>query len=125
VRDGAEALDYLFGTGQYETEIRNRCRWWCWLDLKLLEIDGIEVLRRIRSNTITQQLPVVILTSSKEQSDVAACYELPATVTFRKPVDFNQFAESVKQLGLYWLVLTNRLRSRRSCGSRKNKHREE
>ena len=104
-RDGVEALDYLFGTGQYSGRDPNDLPVVVLLDLKLPKIDGIEVLKRIRSNPITELLPVVILTSSKEQSDVTACYEYKCNSYVRKPVDFNQFAESVKQLGLYWLVL--------------------
>ena len=104
-RDGAEALDYLFGTGQYNGRDVNQLPVVVLLDLKLPKVDGIEVLKRIRSNGVTKLLPVVVLTSSKEQSDVTACYEYNCNSYVRKPVDFNQFAEAVKQLGLYWLVL--------------------
>jgi two-component system, response regulator len=104
-RDGVEALDYLFGTGQYVGRDINELPVVVLLDLKLPKIDGIEVLKRIRTNTLTKLVPVVVLTSSKEKSDVAACYEYSCNSYVRKPVDFNQFAEAVKQLGLYWLVL--------------------
>jgi len=104
-RDGIEALDYLLGTGEYAGRDINQLPVVMLLDLKLPKIDGLEVLKRVRSNPVTKQLPVVVLTSSREQSDVAACYEYSCNSYVRKPVDFNQFAESVKQLGLYWLVL--------------------
>lgn len=104
-RDGVEALDYLFGTGGYNGRDKNQLPVVVLLDLKLPKIDGIEVLKRIRTDPVTKLLPVVVLTSSKEQSDVAACYEFACNSYVRKPVDFNQFAEAVKQLGLYWLVL--------------------
>ena len=104
-RDGAEALDYLFGANQYAGRDKNEVPVIVLLDLKLPKIDGIEVLRQIRSNPITELLPVVVLTSSKEESDVNACYKYNCNSYVRKPVDFNQFAEAVKQLGLYWLVL--------------------
>ncbi len=104
-RDGVEALDYLFGTGQYSSRDINQLPVVVLLDLKLPKIDGIEVLKRVRNNPVTKHLPIVILTSSKEQSDVTTCYEFNCNSYVRKPVDFNQFAEAVKQLGLYWLVL--------------------
>lgn len=104
-RDGVEALDYLFGTGQYSGRNTNELPVVVLLDLKLPKIDGIEVLKRVRTTPLTKLLPVVVLTSSKEQSDVTACYEYSCNSYVRKPVDFNQFAEAVKQLGLYWLVL--------------------
>ncbi len=104
-RDGVEALDYLFGTGQYAGRDITQLPVVVLLDLKLPRVDGIEVLRRIRGNALTKLLPVVVLTSSREPSDLTACYELACNSYVRKPVDFNQFAEAVKQLGLYWLVL--------------------
>ncbi len=103
--DGVEALDYLFGTGQYSGRDTSVLPVVILLDLKLPKIDGIEVLKRLRTEPRTKLLPVVILTSSKEQTDVATCYEYNCNSYVRKPVDFNQFAEAVKQLGLYWLVL--------------------
>ncbi len=104
-RDGAEALDYLAGVGQYSGRDTQEMPVVVLLDLKLPKIDGIEVLKTIRSNPATKALPVVVLTSSKEESDVKACYAFNCNSYVRKPVDFTQFAESVKQLGLYWLVL--------------------
>lgn len=103
--DGVEALDYLFGTGQYSGRDINQLPVVVLLDLKLPKIDGIEVLKKIRANVVTKLLPVVILTSSTEPGDVTTCYEYNCNSYVRKPVDFNQFAEAVKQLGLYWLVL--------------------
>jgi two-component system response regulator len=104
-RDGVEALDYMFGTGQYSGRDINQLPVVVLLDLKLPKIDGIEVLKRVRTNPVTKLVPVVVLTSSKEQSDLTVCYEYNCNSYVRKPVDFNQFAEAVKQLGLYWLVL--------------------
>jgi two-component system response regulator len=102
-RDGAEALDCLFGTGQHEG--RPLAPELVLLDLKLPKVDGLEVLRRIRSHPQTRLLPVVILTSSLEEKDVISGYGLGANSYIRKPVDFGQFVESVRQLGLYWLIL--------------------
>ena len=104
-RDGVEALDYLFGTGQYQGRDASVMPVVVLLDLKLPKIDGIEVLKRIRSNPVTELLPVVILTSSLEHEDISACYKYKCNSYVRKPVDFNQLADAVKQLGLYWLVL--------------------
>ena len=105
VRDGVEALDYLFGTGQYSGRDKHHLPIVVLLDVNLPKIDGIEVLKRIRANPITQQLPVVMLTSSTEKNDITASYKYNCNSYVRKPVDFIQFAEAVKQLGLYWLVL--------------------
>jgi two-component system response regulator len=104
-RDGAEALDFLFCTGAYASREIKDLPQIVLLDLNLPKIDGLEVLRRIRSNTATSLLPVVILTSSKEEQDIVKGYTLGANSYVRKPVDFNQFVEAVRQLGLYWLVL--------------------
>ncbi|MDQ3841111.1 MAG: response regulator [Actinomycetota bacterium] len=104
-RDGAEALDYLFATGTYEGRDPSIMPQVVLLDLKLPKVDGLEVLRRIRANERTKLLPVVILTSSKEQRDLVDGYGYGANSYIRKPVDFAQFVEAVRQLGLYWLVL--------------------
>ena len=112
VRDGAEALDYLFGTGEYEGRDLSYMPQVILLDLKLPKVDGLEVLRRLRADERTRLLPVVILTSSKEQQDLVDGYDYGANSYIRKPVDFAQFVESVRQLGLYWLVLNETPRGR-------------
>ena len=104
-RDGVEALDYLFGTGTYAGRDMSMMPQVILLDLKLPKIDGLEVLRRLRDDERTKLLPVVILTSSKEDLDLTTSYSLGANSYIRKPVDFVQFTEAIKQLGLYWLVL--------------------
>lgn len=104
-RDGAEALDYCFGTGVYAGRDMSVMPSMTLLDLKLPKIDGLEVLQRIRADDRTKLLPVVILTSSKEEQDLIDGYSLGANSYIRKPVDFGQFVEAVRQLGLYWLVL--------------------
>ncbi len=103
--DGQEALDYLWGEGKYADRKAAELPAVVLLDLKLPRIPGLEVLRRIRSDARTRRLPVVILTTSKEEQDLAAGYDLGANSFVRKPVDFRQFAAAVEQLGLYWLVL--------------------
>lgn len=105
VRDGAEALDYLFATGAYTNRDLSELPQVILLDLKLPKVDGLEVLRRIRSEPRTHRLPVVILTSSKEEQDMLQAYSIGVNSYVRKPVDFNQFVEAIGQLGLYWLVL--------------------
>jgi len=105
VRDGAEALDYLFATGSYSgRDVRDMPNL-VLLDLKLPKVGGLEVLERLRADPRTRRLPVVILTSSNVESDLARSYDLGANSYIRKPVDFSQFMEAVNQLGLYWLVL--------------------
>jgi two-component system, response regulator len=105
VRDGVEAIDFLFCSGSYADRDPKDVPQVVLLDLKLPKIDGLEVLRRIRENETTRLLPVVILTSSKEEQDILKGYKLGANSYVRKPVDFEQFVEAVRQLGLYWLVL--------------------
>jgi two-component system response regulator len=104
-RDGVEALDYLFGTGPYAGRDVTALPQVVLLDLKLPKVDGLEVLRRVRADERTRILPVVILTSSKEEQDVASGYRLGANSYVRKPVNFDEFLEAARQLGLYWLLL--------------------
>jgi len=112
-RDGAEALDYLFCTGPYSGRDANLSPQVILLDLKLPKVDGLEVLRRLRTNASTKLLPVVILTSSNEEQDRINGYGFGANSYVRKPVDFNQFIEAVRQLGLYWLILNEQPPARR------------
>lgn len=104
-RDGAAALDYLFVRGDHAGRDPGELPQVILLDLKLPKIDGLEVLRRLRSDARTKLLPVVILTSSVEEQDIMRGYDLGANSYIRKPIDFTQFVEAVRQLGLYWLVL--------------------
>ncbi len=104
-RDGVEALDYLFGTGTYEGRDTEVMPMVVLLDLKLPRVDGLEVLKRMRADDRTRHLPVVILTTSKEERDLISGYSLGCNSYIRKPVDFGQFTEAVKTIGLYWLLL--------------------
>lgn len=104
-KDGVEALDYLFGTGIWAGRDISNMPEVVLLDLKLPKINGLEVLQRMRADNRTKLLPVVILTSSREEKDLIAGYTLGANSYIRKPVNFNQFVDAVRQLGLYWLVL--------------------
>jgi two-component system response regulator len=113
LRDGAEALEYLFATGKYSGRDVNQMPQVILLDLKLPKVDGLEVLRQLRANEFTKLLPVVILTSSNEEQDRFRGYDLGANSYVRKPVDFNNFIEAVRQLGLYWLVFNERPPARR------------
>lgn len=103
--DGVEALDYLFCTGKHEGRSDRILPAVVLLDLKLPKIGGLEVLRRIRANEKTKFIPVVILTSSKEEQDIISGYRNGANSFVRKPVDFNQFADAIQNMGLYWLVI--------------------
>jgi len=107
--DGSEALDYLFGAGPYTSRDLSIMPTLILLDLKMPKVDGLEVLRRMRANERTKLLPVVILTTSKEEQDIIDGYALGANSYVRKPVDFNQFVEAVRQLGLYWFILNEPL----------------
>ena len=104
-RDGVEALDYLFATGEHAGRDNSSLPQLVLLDLKLPRLDGLQVLERIRANTKTRLLPVVILTSSTEQPDLVTGYSLGANSYIRKPVDFQEFLVAVRRLGLYWLLL--------------------
>jgi two-component system, response regulator len=104
-RDGVEALDYLFATGQHAGRDNSSLPQLVLLDLKLPRLDGLQVLERIRANGKTRLLPVVILTSSTEQPDLLTGYSLGANSYIRKPVDFQEFVVAVRRLGLYWLLL--------------------
>lgn len=103
--DGVEALDYLFATGPHAGREVTAMPQLVLLDLKLPRVDGLEVLRRLRADPRTRLLPVVILTSSKEERDLVSGYSLGANSYVRKPVDFGEFTEAIRQLGLYWLIL--------------------
>ena len=104
VRDGVEALEYLFGSADSET-LKCVDPIVVLLDIKLPKIDGLEVLRRIKTNPVSKKIPVVVLTSSSEEKDLVESYRLGVNSYIRKPVDFNQFTEVVRQIGLYWLSL--------------------
>jgi two-component system response regulator len=106
--DGVEALDFLFGTGAFEGRDLSHVPELILLDLKLPRIDGLDVLRRIRTHELTRLLPVVVLTTSVEEQDRLKSYDLGANSYVRKPVDFQQFIHAVGQLGLYWLILNER-----------------
>jgi two-component system, response regulator len=104
VRDGQEALDYLYHKGDYESADHDPPNV-ILLDLKLPKVDGIEVLQRIKSDRRTKLIPVVVLTSSKEESDLLRSYDLGVNSYIRKPVDFDQFVETVRQIGFYWMLI--------------------
>jgi two-component system, response regulator len=108
VKDGAEALDYLFGGGQYAGRDAARPPKLVLLDIKMPKIDGIEVLRRLKENPATRTIPVVVMTSSNEERDVMESYRLGVNSYIVKPVQFDAFIETVAKIGLYWVV-TNRV----------------
>jgi two-component system response regulator len=110
VRDGQEALDYLFSTGQYAGRNQDNMPQLILLDLKLPKVDGHEVLRHIRSDTRTKYIPVVVMTTSREDKDMLSSYDLGANSFIQKPVDFLSFTEAVREVGLYWLVLNSSIR---------------
>jgi CheY-like chemotaxis protein len=103
--NGVEALDYLFGTGEYTGRDTTILPQMILLDLKMPKMDGIQVIKRLRSDKRTRALPIVVFTSSSEQEDIIRSYELGANSYVRKPVDFGEFAEATRQLGQYWLLL--------------------
>ena len=105
VNDGAEALEFLFGTEKQKDQQVNHNPKVIFLDLKLPKIDGLEILRRIKGNERTKMIPVVVLTSSKEEQDIVESYKLGVNSYMVKPVDFDKFVEAVGKLGLYWLLL--------------------
>ena len=108
VRDGAEALEFVFCTGAYADRSIENSPKVILLDLKLPKVGGLEVLRRIKADPRTRTIPVVVLSSSREEPDVVESYELGINSYIVKPVDFGQFTEAVRQLGLYWLLLNER-----------------
>jgi len=105
VHDGEEALEYVFARGRYEGRDINSQPRLMLLDLKLPKVDGLQVLKEVKADPRTRLMPVVILTTSKEENDILRSYELAANSYIVKPVDFDKFIEAVKELGLYWLLL--------------------
>jgi two-component system, response regulator len=107
VRDGAEALEFMFATGRYADRNMNNQPRVILLDLKLPKVDGREVLRQLKADERTRIIPVVVMTSSQEESDIVAAYKLGVNSYIVKPVDFAQFTESMRQLGMYWMLLNH------------------
>jgi CheY-like chemotaxis protein len=110
VRDGAEALEFLFGEGAHAARVGAALPRVVLLDLKLPKVDGLEVLRRVKADERTKMIPIVVLTSSREESDLVASYHLGANSYIVKPVDSDKFFEAVQQVGLYWLLLNEPFR---------------
>jgi two-component system response regulator len=108
VRDGAEALDFLFCRGKFSTRDVGVRPVLVLLDLKLPKVDGLQVLKQIKNDPRTRAIPVILLTSSKEESDVAAGYQLGVNSYIQKPVNFGEFQEVVRQLGMYWLLVNSK-----------------
>lgn len=105
VKDGAEALDFIFATGAYASRQVENTPKVVLLDLRLPKVDGLEVLRRLKADERTKRIPVVVLTSSKEDRDIVASYDLGVNSYISKPVDFDEFSKTVSELGLYWLLI--------------------
>lgn len=108
LEDGEQALDYIFCQGKYADRDISRPPKVIFLDLKLPKVNGLEILKQIKSNKLTRKIPVIIVTSSKEDPDIAAAYDLGANSYVVKPVDFNNFVETIDRLGLYWLVINEK-----------------
>jgi two-component system, response regulator len=117
VRDGEEALDFLFRRGKFASRSPDTVPQLVLLDLKLPKVDGIEVLRELKGDARTRSIPVVVLTTSKEERDLIQTYELGANSYIQKPVNFSEFQEVVRQLGMYWLLLNSRPPGLASRGS--------
>ncbi len=105
LKDGAEALDFIYGKGMFEGRCINAVPKVILLDLKMPKVDGMEVLRNLKSNELTKAIPIVILTSSKEDPDIKTCYELGVNSYIVKPVGFENFLKAISELGFYWLIL--------------------
>lgn len=105
VRDGAAALEFIFGTGEFESRANEELPKLVLLDLKLPKVDGLEVLQKVKADKRTKRIPIIVLTSSREERDIVESYELGVNSYIVKPVDFEQFAEAIRQVGFYWLLL--------------------
>ncbi len=108
INDGAQAIDFLFGTGAYQGRNLDNKPKVIFLDLKMPKVDGIEILRRVKSTENTKNIPVVVLTSSKENPDIEKCYALGANSYIVKPVEFENFIKAISEIGLYWIVLNEK-----------------